>query len=307
VTASRNAYPHPIQNAQEYYQEHATAIDRAAELAIGARTVVSVPRPAAGLPSNLGMVAPLDVAGGAYLPLTQDEAIWWHCLAGTGRAERGAYATADLGDAPEKPALLDFMAARVLIETTQASHGPEQNQTGPPQFQTRAQYGPVSIAVNERALPRTYWAPQAHPVGSLEEAIETLTAPDFDPEKECVATVPTGLRLPGNPDTAFTRADALCAIESEAPERVVIHIESPAPGFVVLADSFAPGWKARLDGASCRVFRTNGLFRGVSVPAGEHRLAFEYRPRSFTVGLIAALAALAVSAVSAAAAVFRGA
>ena len=59
-----------------------------------------------------------------------------------------------------------------------------------------------------------------------------------------------------------------------------------APGLVVLADSYHPGWRASVDGSPAPILATNHLYRGVPVPAGRHTVRFEYRPRSVRLGAI---------------------
>ena len=57
-----------------------------------------------------------------------------------------------------------------------------------------------------------------------------------------------------------------------------------APGFVVLVDTWDPGWQATVDGQETEVLRANLAFRAVAVPAGDHRIEMRYRPRSVLVG-----------------------
>lgn len=58
-----------------------------------------------------------------------------------------------------------------------------------------------------------------------------------------------------------------------------------AEGTVVLADTFYPGWEARIDGRETRIYRANCVFRAVRVPAGRHEVEFRFAPRSFRIGL----------------------
>jgi len=80
-----------------------------------------------------------------------------------------------------------------------------------------------------------------------------------------------------------------CRIVSYAPDRVEIEATLKAEGIVVLSETYAPGWEAFVStsgGAyrSAPVVRTNRTMRGVSVPAGEHRIRMVYRPSSFSIG-----------------------
>lgn len=49
-------------------------------------------------------------------------------------------------------------------------------------------------------------------------------------------------------------------------------------GFVILADQYYPGWKAFVDGKPAKIYKTNGVMRGVVVPEGIYELTFEYSP-----------------------------
>ena len=53
-------------------------------------------------------------------------------------------------------------------------------------------------------------------------------------------------------------------------------------GFLVLTDQYFPGWKASIDGTVTKIYKVNGLVRGVIVPQGKHRIVFTYRFNPFT-------------------------
>jgi hypothetical protein len=62
------------------------------------------------------------------------------------------------------------------------------------------------------------------------------------------------------------------------PDRVALACEAPDRAFVVLADTWFPGWSASVDGAPAAIYRVNQLARGVAVPPGRHRLEMRYEP-----------------------------
>lgn len=62
--------------------------------------------------------------------------------------------------------------------------------------------------------------------------------------------------------------------------RVVVDVAAPAPGILVLHDTYYPGWRATLDTRPVPVLRADTLFRGVEMPAGRHRVVFEFAPLS---------------------------
>jgi uncharacterized membrane protein YfhO len=66
-----------------------------------------------------------------------------------------------------------------------------------------------------------------------------------------------------------------------------------APALMVLADSYYDGWEAEVDGQPTPVYRANYALRGVFLPAGEHTVVFNYRPKPFMYGAIISLVTLA--------------
>ncbi|MCK4471183.1 MAG: oligosaccharide flippase family protein, partial [Anaerolineae bacterium] len=76
-------------------------------------------------------------------------------------------------------------------------------------------------------------------------------------------------------------------------------MELEGPSFLVLADSFFPGWKAfrRPQGTGeseeqeQEIYRADGNFRAVSIPAGRSTVRFKYTPMSFKLGLFVSFVA----------------
>jgi hypothetical protein len=86
------------------------------------------------------------------------------------------------------------------------------------------------------------------------------------------------------------------ALLSRASGTVETRVESGGGGWLVLAEAFDPGWTADVDGRAARVYRANGPFMAVPVPAGSSVVRVRYRPRSFLLG--AALSALGLVALA---------
>jgi len=69
------------------------------------------------------------------------------------------------------------------------------------------------------------------------------------------------------------------------PHTVEIGLTTPKPGYLVLSDTFYPGWRASVDGQPASLYRANYAFRAVPVPAGVHTVRMVFRPISWFVGL----------------------
>jgi uncharacterized membrane protein YfhO len=80
----------------------------------------------------------------------------------------------------------------------------------------------------------------------------------------------------------------------DGPNRVTIRAALDAPGYLVLADTWYPGWRAAVDGEPVEILRANYAFRAVRLEAGEHTVEMVYRPTSVLVGGALSLVALAV-------------
>ena len=77
------------------------------------------------------------------------------------------------------------------------------------------------------------------------------------------------------------------------------------PGWLVLADSYFPGWKAygrlsnldsldQLTETELTIHRANGNFRAVYLEPGDWTVRFKYTPMSFKLGLYASFMAVVI-------------
>ena len=60
---------------------------------------------------------------------------------------------------------------------------------------------------------------------------------------------------------------------------MVIDARLARPGFLILGDTYYPGWRVQVDGTPARLLRADYLFRAVTLGPGQHRVVFRYRPR----------------------------
>lgn len=143
-------------------------------------------------------------------------------------------------------------------------------------------------------LPRTFVVGRSRIANGL-EALRTLLDPGFDPSREVLlAEGPIAGASPEAPAAAepFTGSSRIVA---ETADRVRIEAELVRAGFVVLVDSYDPGWRATVDGREAAVSQANVTFRAVAVPAGRHVVEHVYRPRAVTWGLAFSGASLALA------------
>lgn len=147
----------------------------------------------------------------------------------------------------------------------------------------------IKIYDNPFCLPRVFIAHKIEYIPSYIQAQRVIGSPGFDPMNQVVLEerAPLGYN---EPVVAATReAD----IKEYYPNRVVIEAFSGNPGVLVLTDVFYPGWRAYVDNYPAKIYRINGLVRGVFVEKGRHKVVFKYSPDSLKLGLsIAAICML---------------
>lgn len=71
-----------------------------------------------------------------------------------------------------------------------------------------------------------------------------------------------------------------------------IKVTSDREAYLILTETFFPGWKAFVDGREEKVIPANFTFLGVLIPPGEHIVILTYRPFAFQLGFYLALLGL---------------
>jgi hypothetical protein len=81
--------------------------------------------------------------------------------------------------------------------------------------------------------------------------------------------------------TAATAAPGKAEIlRNPSTKLMEIQTTSETPALLLLNDKIEPEWHAYIDGKQAPVLRANYLFRGVHVPAGQHKVVFKYEMKA---------------------------
>ncbi|MEZ4516030.1 MAG: hypothetical protein R3C44_04040 [Chloroflexota bacterium] len=120
-------------------------------------------------------------------------------------------------------------------------------------------------------------------------SVLTMQDGEFDPHRTAVLAGEGA----GYPDPPGSDGNSYVSVTSHSAEQVDLTVSTEQVGLVVLADANYPGWQAILDGQPVPIQQTDGLFRGVFVPAGEHSLTFRYESSPFHIGLLLTVVVLA--------------
>lgn len=170
---------------------------------------------------------------------------------------------------------LQILGVRYLL--TQGQMGADVAATYPLVFNDSNSF----VYENKNWLPRVFVVHKAIGASSPEEALAHFQSRRVDPRQTVVLETETPFPPPETSPIAGSTAEII----RENPQVVEIEANLAAAGYIVLLDTFYPGWVAAVDGQPTPIYRANYLGRAVFVPAGQHLVRFEYRPWSFRAGL----------------------
>ncbi|HEY6192819.1 MAG TPA: YfhO family protein [Bacteroidota bacterium] len=141
-------------------------------------------------------------------------------------------------------------------------------------------------------LPRAYMVYRAKVLPAESDVKSFMTGPEFDPSRIVVLEEePAGLPA----DTAYG-AGWSAAITSYGLDEIILSVNSPKDGLLVLSEIFYPGWQATIDGGKAPIYRADWNLRAIPVKSGAHRVEVRFEPRSYHDGLLVTSSALCLSA-----------
>jgi hypothetical protein len=143
-------------------------------------------------------------------------------------------------------------------------------------------------------LPRAYLVESAKFLNYGHDALTEMISGSFDPTRQVVLE-PDVLQKAGSKKAFPLDAARRATLAIREPTRVEIETTSTAPAFLVLTDSYSPGWRATVDDRPAPIIRANQIFRAIEVPAGTHRVVFRYVPVPLYLGILVSALALIVS------------
>jgi hypothetical protein len=142
---------------------------------------------------------------------------------------------------------------------------------------------------NTTALPRAYlasdWRPVADRPAALAATLRSTTAQ--------LRSAPVLEGAPAAPARAPSGGSSV-GYEIDRAGEVKLGVSSRTGGYLVLLDSYYPGWRATVDGRGVPIRAANEAFRAVAVPAGRHEVDFRYRPATILLGGLVSLIAWVV-------------
>jgi hypothetical protein len=153
-----------------------------------------------------------------------------------------------------------------------------------------------TVYENLHALPRAWVAAEVIPLAERDAVVAMRTKQltdgrTFDPSRMAVVDDDggaTGARFEPDPSAA-----RVLQIDDG---RIAVDVTTAAGGFLVLSESYFPGWRAHIGDDVIPVQRTDLLLQGLPVPPGHHTVVFQLESTSLVAGRTLSAIGLACAA-----------
>jgi hypothetical protein len=193
---------------------------------------------------------------------------------------------------PLEHPLLDLLGVRYVLATEALAHAGKR--VGP---ELRGPRGEFFVYERPRPLPRAFTVNELRPLPTDAEVVRALVDPGFQPR--AVAYVLAADLTEPAPPRASQRAQRTVRFVTDLATAVELDVGAGTAPWLVLADTFLPGWVATIDGVETPILRVNHSQRAVSLPAGACHVHFAYTCPGLRMGTM--LAGIATTALLAAA------
>jgi hypothetical protein len=184
----------------------------------------------------------------------------------------------DLSTFNRYPAFLNVMGVRLfLIPHNQADKFTALTD----RYEALASENNSDAIINKQALPRSFLVHQVEIITDEESVFRAIRDNEIDLSKRVVLEE----ALPAHVNLHESFVDEpLPVISKYLPEEVVIEANPQAGAFLVLSDSYYPGWKAYDNGVETKIYSADYLCRAVYLEPGRHLVQFRYQPASYAWG-----------------------
>lgn len=155
------------------------------------------------------------------------------------------------------------------------------------------------------ALGYAWMVPRAEPVSyeqNFGRVITKFSSPAFDPSGIVLVNEAhldsASAQLVNAPDPAKF-SGRVTEFSRKRPERIKARTESTQPGWLVISNTWYPGWRAWVDGKRTKLCQADGSLMAIHVPAGSHNIKLEYRTPRFRTGAAVSSVSWAVALLAA--------
>ncbi len=162
-------------------------------------------------------------------------------------------------------------------------------------YQEAASDGTTYVHRLNKVMPRA-WLVQQAKIADNSTILSKLADPTFDRWHIALfetTAVPFDLAT-SNKQQANTLTSDISRSMADA-SHLSYHVTTSASAWLILSETYYPGWQATVDGQATPILPVDYLLRAIPLSAGEHTIDMSFHPLSFTIG--AFISVLAIGAV----------
>jgi hypothetical protein len=163
---------------------------------------------------------------------------------------------------------------------------------GSPQFTRLAYKDGLGLWRAEGVPGFAYLSDNVQPAATEEEALAWLNNATWETARKYMAVVEAPPEQLAQIRHDPSDSPGNVAVSQYTSGHIRLEVTAARPSLLVVAESWYPGWEARLDGEGTALFRANYLSQGVIVPEGTHTVELDYHPASFMYGVIVSVLGL---------------
>lgn len=157
----------------------------------------------------------------------------------------------------------------------------------------------VKIIENRKCFERAFLVNDALFLKSKQEVLSKVCETNFD----FAATVAIESETSDKPAAGLSElshppGNTVCNLVVHEPGYIRINAAVEHGAYLVISDTYYPGWKGYVDGKEEAVLRANYIMKALLIPKGNHTIELRYEPASFKVGIaVTALTVLLLAVV----------
>lgn len=194
---------------------------------------------------------------------------------------------------PLEHPLLDLLGVRFVLAIQPLEHAGAR--VGP---QLRGPGGEFFVYERPHPLPRAFVVPELRALPDDDAVLGSLVDPAFAPREVVFATAADAATAGLEPARSGAAGERTVRFTHDSPAAIDLDVGPGRAPWLVLTDTFLPGWTATVDGAPVPIGRADHALRVVRLPDSACHVRFTYAAPGLVPGLaLAGIAALALLAV----------
>jgi hypothetical protein len=152
----------------------------------------------------------------------------------------------------------------------------------------------ILVLENKKFLPRFYFVERVWEVEDLQKIKNILMDENQDKRSDFDLLKTAIVEAVDFNQKKFDYKGNLINLLSYKNNSVSLEVELEDDGFMVFSDNYYPGWRSFIDGKEVKIYRVNGILKGIYIDEGRHEILFKYRPPYFALTFPVSISALLI-------------